>query len=306
VATGDIYKQGVLITPVSTASNNTWTGTNTFTNTFTLQTDLVMTAGHKFIADFTNATLTSRANFQTSTVNGNTGICAIPNGASTLSSFNVFNAAAMVNCAFGQMGISNAEFAFQSTNLGAGAVVPMTFYVGAGGSPERMRISTPNGQLLIGTTVESAVAGAKLRVNGIVQIDNRGLPRVPLGGDPRGERRLHAHHAEHRELRPEQQLQHGDLAVHAARGEVPDRGLHRGHGPGRPGAARRLHLQEWRRGGGGEYDRFGRERGSSLVSAVVDANGVDYFELMCYQTSGVNYTVSNNFFDTFMCGYRIG
>jgi hypothetical protein len=307
VATGNIYKQGVLITPVSTASNNVWTGTNTYTNTFTLQTDLVMTAGHKFIADFTNATLTSRANFQTSTVNGNSGICAIPNGASTLSSFNVFNAAAMVNCAFGQMGISNAEFAFQSTNLGAGAVVPMTFYVGAGGSPERMRISTPNGQLLIGTTVESAVAGAKLRVNGIVQIDNTVAFRAYLSAAilaASGAFTLIT-------LNTENFDQNNNFNTATSR-FTPPAGKYLIVGCiGVTGQVDQARLGAYIfKNGAAEAavntTASGVNAGSSLVSAVVDANGVDYFELMCYQTSGVNYTVSNNFFDTFMCGYRIG
>ena len=37
--------------------------------------------------DFSNATLTSRLSFQTSTVNGNTGIYALPNGTATAASW---------------------------------------------------------------------------------------------------------------------------------------------------------------------------------------------------------------------------
>jgi hypothetical protein len=58
--------------------------------------------------------------------------------------------------------------------------MPFTFYCGNPGRGERCASNTSN-QLLIGTTTESAVTGAKLRVNGIVQIDNAAAFHVHRG-----------------------------------------------------------------------------------------------------------------------------
>jgi hypothetical protein len=307
VSTGNIYRQGILITPVSTGTNNVWTGTNTFQGAFTLQNDLVISGAHKFIGDFTTVTLANRPNFQTSVVNGNTGICAIPNGASPLASFNVFNAAGMLNCAFGQMGIGNAEFSFQSTILGAGAVVPMTFYVGAGGSPERMRISTPTGQLLVNTTVESPVAGARLRVNGIVQIDNVVAFRCYLSGAILAATGVFTQVTLNTELYD----QNNSFNTTTYR-FIPPAGKYRLTGvigvTGQVDQAR-LGVYIYKNGvaeAAANFTASGAGPGSAVVDTVVDANGVDYFELFCFQNSGVNYTISANFYDTYFCGSRIG
>jgi hypothetical protein len=186
VTTGDIYKGGVLITPVSTASNNTWTGTNTFTNTFTLSSDLIMTGGVDFKADFSNATIASRSNFMTTTAAASTDLCALPSVGGAGCSWNVFAVNNPANSAFGRIAISGASFAIQSSQTGAAAALPMTFACGAAGSPELMRLSIPNGQFLIATATESAVVGAKLRVNGIVQIDNNCAISVNRNGVNQG------------------------------------------------------------------------------------------------------------------------
>ena len=74
------------------------TGTGSFTSitdsgniTFTGST------GQRFLADFSNATISNRFSFQTSTTNGSTGAYFLPNGTSTASSIQATNAADPTN-----------------------------------------------------------------------------------------------------------------------------------------------------------------------------------------------------------------
>lgn len=77
----------------STAGTNTLTGatiTNTGNTTYS-------GTGLRILGDFSNATVTSRLAFQTSTTNGTTGAYFLPNGSSTASSIQATNAADPTN-----------------------------------------------------------------------------------------------------------------------------------------------------------------------------------------------------------------
>jgi hypothetical protein len=152
----------------------TFGGTVTFNGPVQVHTTSFQFTGgsNRIQGDFSNAVIVNRVIFQTSTANGATDLVAMPNGASPAASLNIFNGTDPANAGFGHFGISGGECSLQSSRTGAGTVMPLTFYCGILGAAEAMRVSTTNNQLLIATTTESTVTGAKLRVNGIAQIDN--------------------------------------------------------------------------------------------------------------------------------------
>jgi hypothetical protein len=103
----------------------------------------------KFQADFSNATLASRMMFQSSTVNGNTAISAVPNGTSNIAQWLAYNTAAPTNSAFGSLAALAAEVRITSGVSGTGTQVPLTFVIGA---VEKMRLDTSGNLLLAGTS----------------------------------------------------------------------------------------------------------------------------------------------------------
>jgi hypothetical protein len=130
-------------------------GASAGAGTFTSLTDsgnLTFTGtGNRITGDFSNATLASRAFFQTSTTNGATSVGAITNGTGATSNF----------AAYGWSDPNNAQLTIMSTTGGvdsritstfvgtppSGTYLPMTFYTGGS---ERVRVDT-SGNVGIGT-----------------------------------------------------------------------------------------------------------------------------------------------------------
>lgn len=120
------------------------TGDVTFTGT-----------AQRFFADFSNATLSSRAMFQTSTTNGATSIGLLPNGTGTNSGFNLFGGSSITNVDHGQIVmVGGSEFRISSTKQGSGTTRPMTFFIE---STEAARFDTSRNFLI-------QQAGSGLRV----------------------------------------------------------------------------------------------------------------------------------------------
>jgi len=105
----------------------TLTGNQTFSGT-----------GRRIMADFSNATVTNRTSFQSSTTNGTTAIHLLPNGTSTSSNVTVESDPAVTTGAFFQFGmVGGTESRFTSGIRGAGTYTPITFYTTA---LERVRL----------------------------------------------------------------------------------------------------------------------------------------------------------------------
>jgi len=102
--------------------------------------------------DFSNATVLSRSSFKTTTVNGSTGIYALPNGTSTAASWQASNAADPTN-ASKILIVTNGSTDVQLVSgiNGTGTYLPLTFYTSGA---EKMRLDT-SGNLGINTASPS-------------------------------------------------------------------------------------------------------------------------------------------------------
>lgn len=167
--TGALYVAGVpLSSSVSLSGNNVFTGTNTFNAAVTIGSNLTFSGtGRRIQAQF-NGTVTDRALFQTSSLNTDTEVGVIPNGTAVGAGFYLLSGSDATNGSLFRVAVDNANATIVSDKLGTGSYVPLEFFVSGS---ERMRISATNGQVLVNTTSESSVSGAKLRVNGIIVCD---------------------------------------------------------------------------------------------------------------------------------------
>ena len=93
------------------------TGNLTFTGT-----------GNRITGDFSNATIANRVEFQSSTLNGNTVVGAIPNGTASTAGFDFFNNSDTTNAGRARINISSAYTSFESSITGTGTYLPMAFY----------------------------------------------------------------------------------------------------------------------------------------------------------------------------------
>lgn len=105
--------------------------------------------GSRILGDFTNATVTNRLAFQTSTTNSSTGIYALPNGTSTAASWQATNAADPTNASKILIATNGStDVQLVSGINGTGTYLPLTFYTNGA---EKMRLDT-SGNLGIGTS----------------------------------------------------------------------------------------------------------------------------------------------------------
>jgi hypothetical protein len=85
-------------------------------------------AATRITGDFSNATVASRAMFQSSTPNGISMVSALPNGTSTTSGFHAYGASDPTNTSRLDAVNLGSEVSIRSAINGGGTYVPMTFY----------------------------------------------------------------------------------------------------------------------------------------------------------------------------------
>lgn len=101
---------------------------------------LIATPGARIKGDFSNATVANRVMFQTSTVNGNTTVAAIPNGTGTLAALQSWGGSDLTNSSYSYIAtIGGSDVRLAADRTGAGAYLPMTFYTNGS---EQMRVDT--------------------------------------------------------------------------------------------------------------------------------------------------------------------
>jgi hypothetical protein len=139
-------------------------GTKTVFVTYPAEKSVNTNAAGNIQLDFTNATLTSRNSFQTSTTNGSTGIYALPNGTSTASSWQATNNANPTNASKILIATNGStDVQLVSGINGTGTYLPLSFYVN-GAQAYQM---TTTGALVIGTgTTNYGSSGQLLQSNG--------------------------------------------------------------------------------------------------------------------------------------------
>ena len=125
-------------------------GTSATTYTFSA-------TGARIQGDFSNATQTNRTAFQDKTTNNVTSVSALPNGTATAAGYNAYNNSDPTNSGYIGFDISSTLAKINSSAIGSGTALPLTFNVGAGG-PEVARFDT-SGRFLVGVTSTGATGG---------------------------------------------------------------------------------------------------------------------------------------------------
>lgn len=132
----------------------------TFTGLHTHNSNIAFGSSTRILGDFTNATVNSRAIFQTSTLNGATGIYAYPNGTSGGASWQAANSADGTNASKILIATNGAtDVQLVSGINGTGTYLPLTFY---NNNAEQMRLAA-NGNFGVGNTAPAH----RLAVTGI-------------------------------------------------------------------------------------------------------------------------------------------
>jgi hypothetical protein len=124
-------------------------GNVTFGNSLTIST-----ASARFLGDFSNATVSTRLAFQTSTTNGSTGIYALPNGTSTAASWQATNNSDPTN-ASKILIATNASTDVQLVSgvNGSGTYLPLSIWNSGG---QTAQFSTTRGTFTLGVAGTAA------------------------------------------------------------------------------------------------------------------------------------------------------
>jgi hypothetical protein len=142
-------------------------GTSALSNssTFTYNgTSLTLGAtSARVLGDFTNATISSRLAFQTSTANSTTGIYAVPSGTGTAASWQATNTADPTNTSKILIATNGStDVQLVSGINGTGTYLPMTFY---NNGAEKARLSVAGG-FSIGSTTDPGAGGLQVAGTG--------------------------------------------------------------------------------------------------------------------------------------------
>lgn len=305
VSTGALYLNGLPFTGVSLAGNNTWTGTNDFQNTFTLENNLIFSGNSRRIrGDFHNATYASRVAVQDSTVNTGTEFGIIPNGSSTAAGLYLCSDSALANGVLARIGVDTTGVQIASSKIGSGSYGVLDFSVSGSTS---VRIAA-TGEMLINTTT-TPVTGVKLRVNGLLQLDNCGAFSANRNGvDQAGV----ATSTLTKMLWTTKEFDQNTNFDTSTSKWTPVAGTYfvaASIGVSTATAAKRYNINIYKNGA--SYKSVTVQGSASVsinatVSCTVLANGTDYFEVYVFQDTGGSIGISGLTTDTWFCGHRVG
>lgn len=310
VVTGDIYVNGVLFSGGGGAgllvANNTWSGTNTFNAAVTVAANLKMSGlGVHLQGDFTNATLVNRTFLQTSTLNSNTFVGIVPNGSAITAGLDLIAGSGASNCPVLNIHIDTANAIIASNIIGTASYVPLIFYASA---TEGFRLDTSN-RVLIGTSVAPSVANVKLRVNGVVQIDNAGAFYAHRNGvDQSGVATATLTPIVWTTVPFNQ-----DSAFSAATGRwTPSAGkyaISAGIGVASSTANKRYQILIYKNGAAFKSASTQASAADDLnatIACTIDASGTDFFQVYVFQNSGFTASIAGAETETWFSGHRIG
>lgn len=308
VTTGDIYQNGSILATPGLATNNTWTGTNTFNNTVTLGANLVFSGNsRRIMGDFSNATIANRTFAQTTAANSSTEFGVIPSGTGGECALYMVNDSAALAGQVGRIAISGTEFQITAGRIGGAAYVPITF--GTQGL-EFMRITGSVARQLLINATSVTNTSASLRVNGIIQCDNPvsfsvhrnavnfavndNTPTVVAFTTEVWDTNLNFDTGTSRFTPPAGKYQLTG-AVCCAAGAGVDQSA--------------IVVAVYKNGAQYKSGNFATMSGTgvtgSAVSCLVDANGTDYFQLYVTQVSGAPMTMTGAATDTYFQGFRM-
>jgi hypothetical protein len=150
----DLRVAGASVTSANLGTAVITTGNLTFSST-----------AQRITGDFSNATLSNRLAFQTSTTNGNTIVGAFPNGTGSNARLQAFSTSDPTNASTISFEANGAisQSAITADKTGTGTYLPLTFYTGGS---ERMRLDTA-GQLGLGVVPSAWASG-----NRFIDINN--------------------------------------------------------------------------------------------------------------------------------------
>jgi hypothetical protein len=129
--------------------------------------------GARITGDFSNATVSNRVMFQTSTANSATSLYAIPNGTSTTSQFVAVSNSDPTNASVLQLLALSTESQIRAGITGSGSYLPFTMYTGGS---ERLRIDT-SGNVGIGTSTsvyQTQIYGSGQQTAALTDAGNKG------------------------------------------------------------------------------------------------------------------------------------
>lgn len=306
VVSGDVYKNGAILTGPSLTAANVWSGLNTFNADVTIGANLTFSGNARRIkGDFSNATVANRTIVQTTTANSATEFGVIPSGSGGISALYLLSDSSANNCRVGRISVDATQMQIAAGILGVSGYIPITFGVSGG---EYMRLHG-SGQLLIAQTAP-VLNGAALGVAGIIQCSNPVAFSAHCGGV-----NFNVANATPTVVNFSTEVFDTNNSFSTANDRfTPPGGTYVLTGAVNSAAAATgaIAASIYKNGVQEKSGNIAELNAGSVVGSTVTcvvqaaAAGTDYFELVVNQVTGGNLSVSGAAADTYFQGWRIG